>query len=477
MKKIYVLEKFSEGYTVTPLSLFLGHFLMILSCLITSVWAEDLKDKSYHFRFDEFHLDVSYEKFFRLNTPVAKTEDGDWFNLDVRFENENAKTDLETRFYILEETDYAFSLKEMYYKKILFNETEFSFGRKILKWNENEKFWNLGYLNGLQSLSLLSDKEEGVTGLFLSTQWKSLEFDFFLSYVFIPVINPSIDIDNGKVSGNNDWVRLPPTQTIYNGRIIPISYQLSDINYSRIVFNKSLGGRVLLNYKIQGLPGTLSSYAFYKPENKLRINASAYYNTALDNVTVEANPTINHHAYYGLYLTQKFPHFFGAFEGGISYVDTNAKIGKDINVFKIDNSRQTFQSDFFSIEPNYEKESYAHASYHQEIFSNKFTLHYIHLLTNNQKKSDDFYSDAVRFKRALGLRADWHLFEKIIGFIDYKYDFHRRDTILNIESNYFLTKHWYISLGTELIKAETDESFWSYYRSNDIVYTKTGIIF
>ncbi|MBC7713855.1 MAG: hypothetical protein H7177_10980 [Rhizobacter sp.] len=416
--------------------------------------------------------ELSYEKFYRLNKPIYRSESGDWLGLSYETAAADRKLDYflmgDLRFYFQENNSLNYSLQEGY---VVFHGDDYTLtaGRKILDWNTNEKYWALGYLNGLQSFTLLSTEEEGVTGLLFNKHIGPFEFEVLGSYLFIPQINPSIDFKNGNVQSKSEWVRLPPRKTVVSGIEVPLYYQIDKYKVSDIVFNKSLGGNI--RYKWSN--GGVSAFAIYKPENKLRVNAGAYYdNLNTGKVVVTAAPTVNHHAYYGFQVYQDFGDIKA--RGGVSYVDPNAKLGKDI----IPNARKTFTSDYFHINPRYDKEAYAHMSLNYErakIY--KLTLNYIHLLSNNIRGSDDFFSDTVKWKSTFGGGFLYYLNDSFdIGF-DLKYDIIRKDNIVKGEVKYNFEQKVIIALGLEVLKAPDNNSYWSYYRTSDTLYSTVGFVF
>ncbi|MFA6237765.1 MAG: hypothetical protein WC635_10595 [Bacteriovorax sp.] len=419
---------------------------------------------------------ITYEKFFRLNQPAYRSNSGDLINLSYESDDIRPAKKLDSfimgdvRLYFQDNNAINYSLQEAYvrYKGDSYT---LSVGRKILDWNTNEKYWSLGYLNANQAFTLLSTEEEGVTGLLLQKTAGRFEFDLLLSYFFIPQLNPAVDFENGEVKSKSDWVRLPPRRTIINGTEVPIHYRLAKVNVSRIMFNKSLGGNIRYNWG----QGGISSFAIYKPENRLRANASAFYdNITLNKVVVDADPTVNHHAYYGVQVYQAFGGLKA--RGGLSYVDPNAHLGKDFPV-DISNARKTFSSDYFTINPRYEKEAYSHLSAILDRKSYILSAHYIHLLSKNFRASDDFFSDTVKWKRAFGGRVTYFIKDSFKIMFDLKYDIARYDNIIKSEVVYNYKNKIYVALGLEVLKAPTDNSYWSYYRANDTLYSSIGYLF
>ncbi|MGZ3787370.1 MAG: hypothetical protein ACXVLQ_02540 [Bacteriovorax sp.] len=419
---------------------------------------------------------MAYEKFYRLNKPLYRSSSGDLINFSYESApiEETKKLDVfgmgDLRLYFQDNDSVNYSLQEAYarYKG---DSYKLFVGRKILDWNENEKYWSLGYLNGNQAFTLLSTEEEGVTGALFNKEIGNFEFDVLLSYLFIPQVNPAIDIKNGEITSKSDWVRLPPKRTVVNGVEVPIYYKIADYKISKIIFNKSLGGNVRYKWN----RGGISAFAIYKPENRLRANASAYYdNITLNQVVVETDPTVNHHAYYGVQIF----HAFGdvKMRGGLSYVDPNAHLGKDFPV-DISNARKTFKSDYFTINPRYDKEAYSHLSANLDRKTYNLSLNYIHLLSRNVRASDDFFSDTVKWKRAFGGSVTYFINDSFNVMMDLKYDIERFDNIMKSEVKYNYQHKLYIALGLEILKAPKDTSYWSYYRANDLMYSSIGLFF
>ena len=423
-------------------------------------------------------LELTYEKFWRLNRPLYRSDSGDLlgFSLESKPTEETWDTFLkgQGRVYFQDDNALNYSLQEAYLKYSNTTERfEMSIGRRILNWNPNEKYWSLGFLNANQSFSLLSQEEEGVTGLLLIKSWDRIELEILGSYLFVPQLNPAIEFENGNVKSRSEWVRLPPRRTVLTGLEVPISYDIANYQVEKIIFNKSLGAN--MRYRFNDVSG-LSIFAIYKPENKLRINANAYYdNLNSGSVVVTADPTVNHHAYYGFTLF----HGWGKtkFMGGFSYVDPNAKIGKDFLV-DISNARKTFKSDFFTINPRYDKEVYSHLSLNYiDPKKIEIGLNYIHLFSEDIRGNDDFFSDTVKWKSTVGLMLKYYWLDHLSTLFDLKYDLKRKDNIVKAEFIYLLEKQIKLSAGLEMLKAPENTSYWSYYRTADTLYTQIGFVF
>lgn len=421
-----------------------------------------------------YNFELTYENFYRLNKPLNYSDTGDWLGAGLKTaptkEGVDYFFDGDFRYYFQDDNTLNYSLQEAYvqYQK---DDFKLAIGRKILDWNTNEKYWFLGYLNALQSFTLLSTEEEGVSGIFVSKQFGNWEFDVLFSYFYIPQLNPAMEFKNGEIRSKSEWMRLPPKKTVVSGSEVPIYYKITDYKITDIVFNKSLGMNVRYNWD----KGGVAAFAIYKPEHRLRSNADAYYDTVAQKVMVTADPTVNHHAYYGVQIFQAFGDIKA--RGGISYVDPNAKLGKDF-LIDISNGRKKFSSQYFKIDPRYDREAYSHMSLnYDKQKSYKLSLNYIHLLTNNVRGSDDFFSDTVKWKRTVGINYQYYFTDNFTGMFDVKYDFTRKDNIFHSELAYMYRDQIRLSLGLEILKAPDSNSYWSYYRTNDTLYSSIGFIF
>lgn len=419
---------------------------------------------------------LSYEKFYRVNTPSDTAQTEDWFGLSFNegYESKDksikAKFDIDFLYFPRGVAPFNFSLGQAYIQTRTQVRTGI-WGRKIVNWSPFEKYWSLGQLNGNQSFKLLSDKQEGLLGY--HSKWKVTEeiaLHLFVSYLHIPAMNPQVTIENGKALSNSEWMRKPPTQTVISDNAVKdIYYQINDPNISDIVINKSLG----LNFIYKDFGFTFNNFAIYKPESKIRVNAEAVFDPAGDRVIVTANPIVNHHVVMGSNIQYKIESFrFGI---GYQMSDPNAKLGSDFNVLdpvKLQKEHRTYSSEYLKIEPNYEKESYLMARAKYSNLNLLCEINYIKLLSSNERGSDDFFSETVKWKSALGAKVRYRVTDEVIFGADYKFDIIRLDQILKLTSSFQVTKDISIMIGGELLKAPEPNSFWSVYRANDSFYSK-----
>lgn len=423
-------------------------------------------------------LSINYHRFSRLNTPATKVEGQDWlgFSLEQSWELAEKKSfyaDIDSRYYLKNQA-FNFSLAQLYwsYKD---ERNLLTIGRRILDWNPGEAFWGLNSFNARQGFTLLDQEQEGLLGVAFKRQMGDLSVEFFASYLTIPQINPGVDIEDGVVKSRSEWVKLPPRRTTFQGVDLDIIYKLNDPDILQdIVLKKSLGAKLDFTWD----QGKLAVFGIYKPENSVRVNAFVeQVDPVADTVTITAEPIVNHHVVLGAHIEQRF---LGLnWRAAVDFTDPNAKLGKDFEAFdpvQLNETNRVFRSDDFVIEPSYDRESYLRLSAQKRLRSHMLDFHAIQLLTKDIR-GDDFFSDAEKWRSALGVHYEGLLTDKLRLMVDFKYDVKRKDNILRTEASYNFVPRLKLIIGAELLKAPSRNSYWSAYRANDTLYSQLSFFF
>ncbi len=456
-------------------------FYLVLSQAIHAVGLQ-LLDSAEDITYTE--LKVGYEKFLRLNNPQNKTKSSDWLDFSFQYESQRSfirsKIDADLRFYI-NNSSFSPSISELYLQYNGVDDTRYTVGRLRLDWHPNESYWQLNHFQNTQGFRMMDTNLEGLTGFHYGIKDPFFKLEFFLSYFYIPALNPSVEVENGNVSSNVDWYKQPPKRTIISGNEVDIFYSLNLPNYRDILFQKTLGLRVAPYWGNQKEGGELSFFAVYKPERNLRVNAQAYYDPDIDKVAVNANPIVNHHVILGYDLRLHWDKT--SLITGLVYVDPAAKLGADFDTLSVSldnttaNNRNVLSTEFFEVEPKYMRETYAHLQLNHKWRDLTLSFNGIYYFSKHPKGSDDFYSETVKWVRAAGVGGLYQMNEWSQFGFSIRYDFKRKDNLLNIQ--YILTP-WRASiftLGAELIKSPQANSYWSAYRTNDTFYFNAGYTF
>ena len=427
---------------------------------------------------------ISYQKYQRLNDVERMVRTQDKLRLDVDkdyyFKTSSFKTDFSLEMYFSDRS-MNYSLNEGYYF-FSYYDLDFSVGRKILDWNPNEKFWGNNNLNSRRNFTLLDLKQEGLFGLHHSSAiTNNLSYDIFFSYLHIPMLNPNIEVADGRVTSDSEWVNLPPNRTIIYGVERPIVYYLNRPSYKDTVLKKALGGRVTYHWRTpeQSYSGHASLYGLYKPENSLRINAEVFVDGKV--ISIVANPIVNHHTIVGLNANQDIELFdrIWRFSSGVELIDPNAKIGEDFDAWdpmRLQESNRHFESNYFVLRPSYDKEFYWQGSISSFNENVSYSLRYFKLLSE-AVLGDDFYSQSNRWINAIGFDIKANLSKNFDIGLDLKYDFNRKDILLTSELGHIINDEFLLGVGLEFLSAPDESSFWAPYRASDSFYVRMGHVF
>lgn len=415
---------------------------------------------------------VGYEKFLRLNEPQNKTKNSDWldFSHSYRLKKNSIQGSFagDLRFY-LNNREFSPSLTEAYIRYVGDNQSRYTLGRQKLDWHPNENFWQLDHFQNTRGFRLMDTKQEGLTGFHYSTQDGNLKTEVFLSYIYIPALNPSVKLENGQVVSNTDWYKRPPTKTIIANQEVDIFYELNLPEYRNIIIQKSLGLRMTYDWGSGDTKGQFSAFSIYKPERRLRINAEAFYDSSIDKVKVNANPVVNHHIITGGEFRQRYLNTETIL--GVVTVDPNARLGEDFDSLSLSiQNNRTFDTNFFKVEPQYFRETYGHFSTTYRTDGSTYTFNALHYFSDHTKGSDDFYSETVKWKSAVGFGGSHLLYDWAHLTYLWRYDLERKDNLLNAQVIFFPWKQSAITVGVELLTSPETSSYWSAYRANDTIY-------
>lgn len=421
-------------------------------------------------------FDLQYKNIQLFNSTTEGTGSDEtsqnWFQTDYKYQFERSyisgKIDLSANAR-LNPQHVDLSLPEAYLTYTGVAGDKYTLGRKILNWNSSEQFWQLEHINGQRSFQLMDDQQEGSLGLMIDNPSGSFRSQFFLSYFYVPTLTPHIVAQDGKVTTNSGWYKLPPAEGADPdiGRF-NLNYNVERPNSRDVFLQKTMGVRLSYAFS-NGV--SLSGYGLYKPEPRLRINAAVNY---VENRTafVDATAAVNHHFVSGGEVKWDINDNYTIYTGA-TFVDPTARLAGDFDSLtaKLSTEEEEFSNRFIKIEPKYENEVYTYAAltYRQPIFS--ITAHGLKYLTEHNQGSDEVYSETTRWDTAGGLSGSYALTERLITSAHLRYDFVRKDNLLKGDINYNPFRKFIVGFALETLKAPSEESFWSPYRAQDTVTT------
>ncbi len=425
---------------------------------------------------DQSGANLGYGAYQRLNAPInPQSGVNNWLNLDLQMKNGASRftTHLEgaVRFYYNDQ-DYQYSVPQAFMSYSTYRD-QVSIGRKLVTWSPFDAYWGLGVVNSMQGISLLGSKQEGLVGLHWDHSFLSgIDLSFFGSMLYVPSMNPKIECVDGKVKSKAEWVKLPPTKTVVNEKMLPLYYTLDRPKTDDVVLQESLGLRLAKNWK----SGAISSFVLYKPENVLRNNADAFLARDYEKVMVRVRPQVNHHIVYGMDAHQMIGRV--GINSGVTVIDPNGDLKASMipdGPVLMENDRTNFETEYYKIEPSYQRQGYFHLASNLRNDILGVSLNYLHLLTDYDNKTS--FGEGAKWKRAVGLSCDYDFTDNFNVLLDLKYDLSVRDNVLKHEYSYRFASAVTWAMGVEVLRAPRNDSYWSSYRSNDTLYSNLGYRF
>ena len=415
--------------------------------------------------------EVSFQENGSLNLSKDITSFGE-FSLEDEWEvnkyKATVKGSLKAR-YFLGPGNVMIALPELYLSKVR-GQTRQDIGRVKLDWLSQENFWGLGVINGHLGFNFLDSDSEGSVGFQLTKNFKKSSLKFFGSIVHIPSIYPGHVFNDGEISAGNEWSKLPPSELKFLEGTAPVNYELITPDFTKLLLRPSVGFRYQRNFG----NADLSLFGMIKPENKLRIGAYGHYdqlNGESAKMRVRAY-SINQTVYGG--------------ELNIPILYTNLKLSAVWTTpdekYTDDFTPESYEN--YQFETDLNSERHLMASIYFPFDDGEFELNYISssrkLLSKARRRSEgseDVFSDELRFVNGIGLLFRRDFTDNFSFFTKWMVDAGRADQLIKSEASYNLQQKYQFTLGAQFLNVPDDESFWSSYRSNDMIYGRLSFKF
>jgi len=405
---------------------------------------------------------VSYQELGRMNTPATNNASNRWFGIDFdKYKEFKGRYSGYMKFHArhLGENGPIFSAPEAYFDVHRGN-TGVTYGRQIMNWNPHEQFWLLGDLNPQRGFNLLEQDMEGLAGIKLRHQQDNFSLELFGSYLYIPQLNPTYKIKDGKIDAPTEWSKLPPSSVFYNDAVVPIYYDLELPEMKTVLFQPSVGGRLSMNWNEKG---GVSVYGLYKPENQVRFNATGFYEQDVEErARVRAKPFVNHHWIYGAEVEQSF----GDIQWQLGAMAVIPEKGGD----------PTFEFEPLKIEPVYEDYIYGFNTLKLEQDEFSVAVHHIESFSPPGQE-ENVFGKKIHWQSATGIQGTYLFNDKWSSNVSYRYDWQLGDIQLVGAVTYKMSRNAAASLGLEMLEVPNKNSYWSSFRSNDTSYARLNYAF
>ncbi len=103
-----------------------------------------------------------------------------------------------------------------------------------------DSIWGLGLVEAQFRGDPLTPIHQGLTGLSVWTKLGNLEFSLFASPLSLPDTGVAYNIQDGRLISNSPWFTQAPTSVVYQGQVVPLSYNLDINNRLDLLVNPSL---------------------------------------------------------------------------------------------------------------------------------------------------------------------------------------------------------------------------------------------
>jgi len=166
-------------------------------------------------------------------------------------------------------------------------------------------------------------------------------------------------------------------------------------------------------------------------------------------------------------------------QGAVMVVDPNAKVSADLLVIdpiRLERNDRTFNPQFFTIAHKYLKQRFVMADLSWQHRRWQVGASLIKQLEQQPATGDDFYGERSRWQSAVGGHLSYQRQAATVT-MDWRYDFDYQASLLAAKADYQLIKQLKLSLSLEMIEAKSDDSYWSAYRTNDVVYSRISYQF
>jgi len=348
-------------------------------------------------------------------------------------------------------------------------------GRQKRSWSELDQKFHLGIWQPQLRWDYLNPIQQGLTGVFLDTDFQPLHVTLFASPVFIPDQGPQFRMEDGRFVSENRWFWKPQTHLRLGEESSNLFYEMNTPRVEDIVMNPSLGG--MMRVDPEGPLALQLAYA-YKPMNQFFIGyeCSQCVDLATLDGTARIHPmVVNHHVFTSeVSWTRTQDRFLFSWT-----VDrpNDPKIpqdwgGSDLRPVYIPGVSYERKGEIL-----YRPVRFG-VGYFQEIKGSR-------IVTGELGGEVESSADRYSFQDLLGFSGQVNFYSSLLRSFDlstrYAYSFKEDGGWLNVKLVYRVGS-LETSFGFDLLGSRTDPlsanaGLFSRYRSNDRVYAGVGFVF
>lgn len=417
--------------------------------------------------------------FNQLNRDIGDVPGNRYWG-DFNFQFYKNRTDeFEKKFSFSAQTNdqslTQYSLQEAYFtKKSVFREwsetsrtgDHLRVGRQILPWSLADSTWGFGKLNNRINFNFYTPGQEGLIGFAYKNRSKSGFFwRVFVSPIYVPETNPSLDIDkkNKSISSRSPWADPPASTANLPGNPNPATIEY-EINYPNItdVINRPSAG---FNFGIEKKNWVIDGFWIRKPENNISTDVEVSVDFGENVVNAKIDPKFYYHDVFG---------------GNLKYMNANWEfhatgLASFPNTYPDEPDSRVLQ--YTQIQTEKKREAYGGGGITYSTDINSLGFNYIARLSAFDRTQDALVQEP-RWNQAVNFFVMRKFTRSLKITADLKYDTMTTDRLTMVQALYSVSADLLMSFGVNMIGTpENGKSYWSPYTNNDAVYASMRYIF
>ena len=396
---------------------------------------------------------------------------GNRYNADFEFDyHKNTSTTytqgMETRFtaaaLVNDQSLTMYSVQEAYVGGNLTSKDNVKFGRQILPWSTVDQVWGFGKLNNRRNFDYFLPGQEGLVGL--SYERKSsngMRYRTFLSGLYVPELNPPLDIDkkDQSITSRSPWADPPASSTVYQGTAMDIKYDVDYPKISEVIYRYSVGA----NLGYESKHWVLDNFIMRKPENQLTADVDVNVDFATSTVNAAITPKFYYHDVYGSTLKYRNLDMEMYVSGIAVRPNTIPDVQDDVRYTEIKNKKR--------------REDYVGGGISKSNDLYTLAFNYVARLSPFNRNKEDLALDP-RWNQAINFFASRNFgrFFSLSG--DAKFDMLTTDRLVMFRAGYKVSQELLMNVGVNMIGTPKDgKSFWSPYKNNDAIFGGLRYVF
>jgi hypothetical protein len=391
-----------------------------------------------------------------------------WSELNFTYDDKEPFVDHEGRFdFTMRYNDvggYFWSVKEAQ-KTFMGNNYEWSLGLLIVDWSAVDQEWGLGKINNRVNIDYFDPGQSGLPGSRLKMRLaKSVELDTYLSFLYIPELNPGYKINEseGTIDSKNPWAPPPASTTDATGSEKQIFYSINKPAVEDVIFQLSYGTNLKLSFSEQL---HLSAFYLRKPENNLSNNAIVEVSNSTFIPYVYVTPKLYYHQLWGGQLTYETQKKDVQLYTGYIISQPGSKPSNDTSV--------RYGGYAFKLEK--QDEEYWGTGIRYNFLGGLLKLGHLVRLSSFD---NDLEFKKPRWGEAVHAGVDYMWSNTLSSSLEVFYDILNKDRLLKCNTRYVYNQSLAVTVGANLLTSPDDgDGYWAEFRTNDSIYTQVGIVF